>query len=82
MRNDEKTWPYWWVRFEDHAPQFVYGVGLVAAREEAAKIGKVKDLRTLPYAAGKSPDGAPAFCYKPRECAGRTACPQSYSCTE
>lgn len=24
----------------------------------------------------------PTFCHAPRECAGRTACPQNYSCTE
>lgn len=24
----------------------------------------------------------PAFCHKPNQCAGSTACPQSYSCTE
>jgi len=24
----------------------------------------------------------PAFCYAPEQCAGRTACPQNYSCTE
>jgi hypothetical protein len=24
----------------------------------------------------------PAFCHKPRQCQGRTVCPQSYSCTE
>lgn len=47
-------------------------------------------LQTLPYPAnpiiwqfdhpvnGK----CPAFCHKPNQCAGRTACPQSYSCTE
>lgn len=24
----------------------------------------------------------PAFCFKPEQCKGRTACPQSQSCTE
>jgi hypothetical protein len=24
----------------------------------------------------------PAFCFKPNQCQGNTACPQSYSCTE
>ena len=24
----------------------------------------------------------PAFCIRPKECAGRTSCPQRYSCTE
>jgi hypothetical protein len=25
---------------------------------------------------------APSFCHAPRQCKGRTACPQNYSCTE
>lgn len=54
--------------------------------------GKYKDIaaKRLPYPAqpviwqldhpviGK----CPAFCFKPNECAGATACPQNYSCTE
>lgn len=24
----------------------------------------------------------PAFCHSPRQCAGKTACPQSYACSE
>jgi len=24
----------------------------------------------------------PTFCHEPRKCAGRTSCPQRYSCTE
>jgi hypothetical protein len=47
-------------------------------------------IPTLPYPAipiiwqfdhpvcGKTP----AFCWKPKECAGRTSCPQNRSCTE
>ena len=54
--------------------------------------GPYKDftMKSLPYPAnpviwqldhpvyGK----CPAFCFKPNQCAGKTACPQSYSCTE
>lgn len=54
--------------------------------------GEWKDFKAeiLPYFAapvifqyehpihGKSP----AFCYKPKECKGRTSCPQGRSCTE
>lgn len=25
---------------------------------------------------------APAFCYEPNKCCGKTSCPQRYSCTE
>jgi len=47
-------------------------------------------LKSLPYPAnpviwqldhpvnGK----CPSFCFRPKECAGRTSCPQNYSCTE
>jgi hypothetical protein len=45
-------------------------------------MGQVASLKTLPYPAGPSPDGTPAFCHKPAQCAGRMACPQDYSCTE
>jgi hypothetical protein len=54
--------------------------------------GQFKDIaaKVLPYPAepviwqldhpvhGKTP----SFCFKPKECAGRTACPQRHSCTE
>lgn len=48
------------------------------------------ELKTLPYPAnpviwqydhplhGK----CPAFCHDPKACAGRTACPKSYACSE
>lgn len=47
-------------------------------------------MKSLPYPAkpviwqldhpvtGKCPD----FCHSPKQCAGKTACPQRYSCTE
>jgi hypothetical protein len=54
--------------------------------------GQFRDIsaKVLPYPAepviwqldhplhGKTP----AFCFKPKECAGRTSCPQRHSCTE
>ena len=48
------------------------------------------NVQTLPYPAspvvwkfehpihGKTPN----FCYAPKQCKGRTSCPQNYSCTE
>ena len=51
---------------------------------------KNPNIKTLPYPAnpiiwqfehpvhGKTP----TFCHRPTQCAGHTACPQSYSCTE
>jgi hypothetical protein len=75
-------YPYWWVTFEAGAARFIYAKGEDAAREAAAKLGTVKEIKTLPYPSSASPDGTPAFCHKPNFCAGHTACPQSYSCTE
>lgn len=48
------------------------------------------DVKTLPYPASPviwrldHPVGGkcPTFCHAPRECKGRTSCPQRYSCTE
>lgn len=54
--------------------------------------GEFKDIaaKPLPYPAsgclwkfdhplhGKTPD----FCYTPKQCAGRTSCPQRHACTE
>lgn len=85
-----------WVRFSS-GPRVmcVEGKDEAAARERAATVGTVKDIRTLPYpanprmephetyttACGKA-EPIPAFCYKPEQCAGRTCCPQPYACTE
>jgi hypothetical protein len=64
------------------------------ARERAAVIGVVKDIRALPYPATPRMEPhetwewqgrqvtTPAFCYAPEKCAGRTCCPQSYACSE
>ena len=51
---------------------------------------KVRSVQTLPYPARPRLDGVegwgdkqcPSFCYDPKGCAGRTACPKSYSCVE
>lgn len=84
MPTIQATWPYWWATFTDRAPAAVYEVGEDAARAAAEKLGAVAAVKTLPYpAAGtKHPDGTPDFCYGRGQCAGRTACPQPYSCTE
>lgn len=73
---------YWRATFKAGSPRFIYAVGLEAATAEAAKLGDVVDVQTLPYPSEKSPDGCPPFCWKPSQCAGRTACPQSRSCTD
>lgn len=71
-----------------------YDAAKIAEKLTGKKVGggPYKDftLKPLPYPAnpviwqldhpvnGK----CPAFCYKPKECAGRTSCPQRHSCTE
>ena len=59
---------------------------------KTVKGGEFRDIaaRVLPYPADPVVwqldhpiDGKiPTFCYKPRECAGRTSCPQRRACTE
>jgi hypothetical protein len=84
MNDDSVSWPYWWATFEGRAPAFIYVRGEAAAREAAATMGNVRDVKTLPYVpmGHKGGPGDLDFCHSPERCAGRTACPQSYSCTE
>ena len=78
--------PFWLV--------FVNGKsGCVEAKTlaEAMKLGaelsgqEVITADILPYPAeprlNKASD-CPSFCYQPSRCKGRTACPQSYACSE
>lgn len=85
-----------WLTFTDGSQGYCEGSSDYDAKLIAEKLTgkKVADgpasTKTLPYPAnpviwqldhpvnGK----CPAFCYKPRECAGKGSCPQSYSCTE
>ena len=88
----------YWVRFTDTSVACVEShEGMLAAQNKAAgATGKiVQSIKILPYAAepvvgvrityeftnGKK-IVQPTFCYKPDECAGRSACPQQRSCTE
>ena len=76
---------YRWVRFTD-GKEGCFG-STEAAKQYAAdnSIGIETDL-SLPYAANPKLDpailGDPAFCYRPRDCKGRSSCPQSRSCTD
>lgn len=56
---------------------------------EANTGGKTEYIRPLPYPAEPRAKFSafydpkfPSFCYRPEQCAGRTCCPQNYSCTE
>lgn len=88
----------YWITFTDGTKGYCEGVNAYDAKIIAEKLtGKTvggekykPDIPRLPYPArpviwqldhpvnGK----CPAFCFKPNECKGKTACPQPYSCTE
>lgn len=83
-----------WVVFKRGSALCVEGPTEAAAKERAETIGPVHSIRTLPYPAEPRMDppetytengvarAIPPFCFRPEQCAGRTACPQRYSCTE
>jgi len=80
----------WWVTFENGKAACYEGAHAdVTVR--AAKDGTVRTIKPLPYPAEprtepKEVHGeygpCPSFCYRPRECQGRTSCPQSHSCCD
>lgn len=83
MNHVKESWPYWWATFEGRGPTFIHADGEATARAKASEIGPVVDVKTLPYVpTGHKVEGTLDFCHSPRQCAGHTACPQSYSCTE
>lgn len=76
-----------WVEFVGRGPACIEADSV----EEAGRLARVATgslvnrVSELPYPATPrigTPSNCPAFCYTPRECAGRTCCPKSYSCTE
>ncbi len=81
-----------WVRFSSGPRAMCVEAKTEAlARERAATVGVVRDIRTLPYPAEPrmSPheqDAAggecPPLCYSPDKCAGYTCCPKDYACSE
>jgi hypothetical protein len=82
----------YWVKFEGFPSMSVEAADEAEAKRTADDmIGKkVVKVDSLPYPARprltrhQDPKYGicPAFCFKPEECKGNTACPQSYSCTE
>ena len=79
----------YWVTFEDRT------AGCIDCGKDedplaiAAVLGKLKTIDALPYPARpvlrRRPNEThpcPEFCYAPQQCKGRTACPQSYACSE
>lgn len=82
-----------WVDFEDGSAGYVEAKDMREAATIAdEKTGKKsKSVRTLPYPADPiihrgepHPEygHCPAFCYTPKQCAGKSSCPKSYACSE
>lgn len=81
-----------WLKFNERPS------GCVEAKDEkeAAVVAKeatgfdAVSVQNLPYPANPRINQyddpkygvCPSFCFKPRECAGNTSCPQRYSCVE
>jgi hypothetical protein len=83
VKFEHKTW---WVRFTN-GEAFCYEgpEAEVRTRAEAAGKGAVQSIQTLPYPAmprTEPKSECPAFCYRPNECAGRTACPRNPCCVD
>jgi len=86
----------YWITFKGRGSACVEAAGVEAAKAVAAKLtdAEVVDAKLLPYPAEprlnkhqhEFTDGrkrvCPSFCYSPRECAGRSSCPQRYACSE
>jgi hypothetical protein len=88
----------YWLKFTDGSKGYCEGASAYDAKLIAEKLtGKQvagekyePDAKPLPYPAspviwqldhpvyGKTP----SFCYRPDQCAGKSCCPQNYSCTE
>lgn len=81
-----------WLKFNERGP------GCVEAKNEQAAAAIAKEItgfdassvQDLPYPANPRINKhidlkygeCPSFCFAPNQCAGRTSCPQRYSCTE
>lgn len=76
----------WWVVFSGRASGSVVGGTEKEAREFAAPLGTVTAVHGLPYprspVLNPAPGQCPAFCIGRSECLDKTACPQSYACSE
>jgi len=76
--------PFWVTFLDGKKAVCIETTSAAEARAIGDAMGKVREVKTLPYPAEPRthPTDCPSFCYRPNDCAGRTACPQRYSCTE
>lgn len=73
-----------WVEFEGRPAACLEGTE-AEVRVRAAALGTVKSVKPLPYPAEPRPGprgSCPSFCWQPAKCAGFTACPRPYACSE
>lgn len=76
-----------WVTFKTKASACIEAKSEDEARTLGAELrgDEVTRAQILPYPAlprlGVQSD-CPSFCHSPRQCAGRTSCPQNYACSE
>lgn len=76
----------YWAVFDDQSSGCVEGATEAEAKQtgESAKGKQVIDLKGLPYPANPRigpQSGCPSFCWQPRSCVGRAACPRNPCCT-
>lgn len=82
----------YWMTFKGHAAACMEAPSEEEARADAAELTGSEVItcdrlpcpatpRLRPYKDEKY-GVCPAFCFRPKECKGKTACPQNYSCTE
>lgn len=83
----------WWVTFTNGTAKCFEG-DPDDVESRATAVGPVAQIRCLPYPAeprvgpprttrhGDEDVACPSFCYSPRTCQGRTACPKNYACCE
>lgn len=81
-----------WVAFQGRESACVEAIDETEARARAKELTGCEVIRVdrLPYPADprlnafKHPKygACPSFCFRPKECAGATACPRNYSCCE
>ncbi len=75
----------WWIIFSDGKTSRCFEGARDDVLARAQAIGAVASIAVLPYPADprEAPmSQCPSFCYSPAKCAGRTACPKSYACSE
>ncbi len=86
----------YWVQFSDRSAGCITVGADEDPVAVAGAFGQVKEIDSLPYPASpilrqreltadeqaKGWGHCPDFCHSPRQCKGRTSCPQSYACSE